>query len=303
MSTEQKYELEPSTLLNDDRLGSNEHSPESAATLTQNSALEYADDQHPNQLDASGKSSSDAAVTARAQLEHDDDSGMRGIQPKSPPGQVEIVEDRVDLMASGDTSGQQVNSKNSNDLHIEIDLGTIDTSLEVHEHSDDQHWDVSDSLEVAEPIGQQQLEELEPSGLLHEEFTGHGPETPEPSYNLEDLDEDLFKSPIAETHGPLVPANGPVADVATGEQVHQSMVDVDETSFSSSLSEDLEEIDFNNEEFDDLDPTDLALIESIKPLDKSSLQYGSPKSGKRSRVDDDDNLESRIPEMKRRRSE
>jgi len=44
-------------------------------------------------------------------------------------------------------------------------------------------------------------------------------------------------------------------------------------------------------------------MESIESQDKLSLQYGSPKSGKRSRVDDDDNLESRISQMKRRRSE
>jgi hypothetical protein len=181
--------------------------------------------------------------------------------------------------------------------------------LEGHEHSGDQHWDISDSVEVAEPTEiqaetrQLQLEELEPLDLFHEELTGRGPETPEPSHNLVDLDEDIFKSPVAETHDPPAPANGPVADVAPGEQVQQPMVDVDETSFSSSLSEDLEEIDFNDEEFADLDPTDVAPIESIKPLDKSSFQYGSPKSVKRSRVDDDDSLESHIPEMKRRRSE
>ena len=116
---------------------------------------------------------------------------------------------------------------------------------------------------------------------------GQQPGTPETSHSLFDVEEDIFKSPMAEK-----PAVTPAVDLAAEQNQgteEPEVVILDEDYLESP---DLESGDVHPSEDGD-----------FQLLDEKPLGEGSPTSGKRPRSDDDaDAEEPSAPESKRRRS-
>ncbi|EEH15967.1 hypothetical protein PABG_06054 [Paracoccidioides brasiliensis Pb03] len=211
-----------------------------------------------------------------------------------------------------------IQAETNNDAHIEIDLRTSETVREEESPVDHDGEDV-DECEIFKPedgisdtengtgallsnVGEQPT-----PPLMSESYTGERQKTPESTHDIFEIDEDLFKSPVAKTHT-AIPAidstNGSPLDGAN----HEPFACPDETQTVRGRKP-TSVCDPNHAAggpmaayFDESLTTNYLDTEAPDPDDLSAP--ASPKSTKRSFIDSGMNdVEGSTPDFKRQRSE
>ncbi|KAK2783825.1 hypothetical protein FQN52_009472 [Onygenales sp. PD_12] len=221
--------------------------------------------------------------------------------------QEEHVEHHTEVLAGEDAPDSHDQPATNNDLHIEIDLGTNDISqseqaFDSHDLGDVDEGEIYEESSAMERTNTIPLnaQENQPPTLVVED-SAERPTTPEPTDDIFDIDEDLFKSPMAENHdnfAPGSPLGGPDPELFSfpNEKLPTASPTLESGEISSrdgSPAGDLNE------------PFPSTSLDREIPGPDTLPAVDSPKStAKRTFIDADINdAESSTPDMKRHRSE
>ncbi|KAK2813764.1 hypothetical protein FQN50_000162 [Emmonsiellopsis sp. PD_5] len=220
--------------------------------------------------------------------------------------QEEHVERHTEDLAGENATESHDQPATNNDLHIEIDLGTNDISqadqaFHNHDLSDVDEGEIYEESSAMErtntPLNGQGNQ---PPALVVED-SAERPRTPEPTDDIFDIDEDLFKSPMAENHDDFATGGslgGPDPELFSFPNEKPPTASPTLESGEISVRDGSPAADLN-------EPFPSASLDREIPGPDTLPAVESPKStAKRTFIDADINdVESSTPDMKRHRSE
>ncbi|PGH03622.1 hypothetical protein AJ79_07314 [Helicocarpus griseus UAMH5409] len=222
----------------------------------------------------------------------------------------DLTESHTVSLNNGNGSDDHVQPSTNNDAHIEIDLGA-DDAVQRKELGIEHTGEALDEGEIYEPDeavpGTEHEANAIPPGdgeqdtasLAVMPSAASRPKTPEPTHDVFEIDEDLFKSPMAETHE-TAPAIGSTRSSPLDEAEDGSVNG--ETGPTTKPNLDTDNLDATDEAITG-DSSDHRRSEDKEVRGPNDLPaQGSPKSAKRSFIDAGINdAEGSTPDNKRHR--
>lgn len=247
---------------------------------------------------------------AEEEIEEEYQEGVADLEPQEGHTESHTVS-----LDNGNGSDNHAQSTTNKDVHIEIDLGTDDAipreePFVDHDHEDLDEGEIFEAGETvpgtengANAIPLNDREQTAP-GLVIKSPAGDAPRTPELTHDFFEIDEDLFKSPMAEAHEAIgSPTSSPLDEA---DQEPLSYPSGAKPYPSARPTSEPREIDATDGPcvggFDE----SLATNASDKAVSNTDelLAPASPKSTKRSFIDSGINdVEDSTPDIKRHRSE